>query len=182
MWGFGYTVGYGLFKHFDPHLRLLVWHGFFCCFILRYLPQNCKLLWQQGSNPHDAQSLSRGPGRFPAGCAAGWMFHEGQFEQAFNSRSFFFLHNLYIKEILPFGFTGSSTWGQVPPVFGKCHGSQSLLSEGSGTRAKQQRGPAGGGWSPDFINIWLIHHAQSLITICMIHCFSLIELDCGTLS
>ena len=40
--------------------------------------------------------------------------------------------------------TGSSAWGQVPPLIGKCDGGQSLLSEGFGAGAQQQGGPAGG--------------------------------------
>lgn len=50
---------------------------FFLLLSPRCLPQKCQLLWQQSSHPHDALPLQRGPGGFPAGCAAGWMFHEG---------------------------------------------------------------------------------------------------------
>lgn len=37
----------------------------------RCMPQKCQLLWQQGSHPHDAVPLPRGPRGLPAGCAAG---------------------------------------------------------------------------------------------------------------
>lgn len=42
------------------------------------MPQKCQLLWQQGGHPHDALSLSWSPWRLPAGCASGWLFHEGE--------------------------------------------------------------------------------------------------------
>lgn len=48
--------------------------------IWRCMPQKCQLLWEQGSHPHDALPLSGGSRRFPAGCASGWLFHEGEFE------------------------------------------------------------------------------------------------------
>lgn len=149
-----------------PHLSLCVWHGFFY-FISRCKPQKRQLLWQQGGHPYDALSLSRGPRRFPAGCAAGWLFHEGQFEQTLTSRAsslFSALHATQFlhrpkKEVSPFCPTGSSAWGQVPPVFRKCHGGKSLLSEGFGAGAQQQRGPAGGGVHLNFAHF--IYWAES---------------------
>lgn len=52
--------------------------------ILRCMSQKCQLLRQQSSNSYDALSLSRGPRRFPAGCATGRLFYEGQFKQTFD--------------------------------------------------------------------------------------------------
>lgn len=49
------------------------------------------------------------------------------------------------QEVCPSCPTGSSARGQVPPIVGKCHGGQSLLSEGFGAGTQQQRSPAGGG-------------------------------------
>lgn len=81
-------------------------------FISRYMPQKCQLLWQQGSHPHDALSLSRGPRRFPAGCAVGRLLHEGQSEETPTSRtssSFSVLHATYCLK------TGESNMPPIPP-------------------------------------------------------------------
>lgn len=43
----------------------------FVCFLSRCMAQKRQLLWQQGSHPYDALSLSRGTGRLPTGSAPG---------------------------------------------------------------------------------------------------------------